>query len=110
MKKFIIGISFSLLSSFAWAECNGFQCRDVTIDTLYVTTHQTGKAIIGTSGDESQLSCDAGPNGYLTIDFDDANYEAIYAIMLSSHTTNYPVQVRTSESGDCKVLYIISRK
>ena len=99
-----------LFSNLSSANCFDNQCRDVTVSTLYLTTSGGGKAIIGTSGDESKLACDAGPKGYLTIDSNDDNYDAIYSLLLSSHVTQTPLQIRTAESDSCKIIYVVSRE
>ena len=107
--KYIISLLAVFFSGVAFSECGGVSCTDVIITRLYVIAN--GDTIISTSGDESKLSCDAGSFGYITLEKEgNRNYNSTYALLLTSHTTGYPIWVRASEAGACKIIYIVSDK
>ncbi|MEY8198704.1 MAG: hypothetical protein RPS47_05645 [Colwellia sp.] len=98
-------------SSAAFSECGGGSCTDVKITRMFISAD--GNSVIGTSGDESKLSCDAGSKGYITLDKDTSeNYNAVYALLLAAHTTEHPMRIRTNESENdaCKIIYVVSDK
>lgn len=101
----IIGLVWSCQ---AVAVCSGGSCKDVTITRLYVTAD--GDTVISTSGDESQLSCSAGPSGYIKLRSTSTNYNATYSLLLASHISQDPIWVRASDSGDCTIVYLVSDK
>lgn len=98
----------SIFTSNVFAGCDGVSCTGVKITRLVITTD--GDTVISTSGDESKLSCNAGKNGYLTLRPNASNYNSVYALLLTAHTTGHPLWVRTSESGACHILYVASDK
>ena len=107
--KYLISLLAMFFSGVTFSECGGVSCTDVKITRLYVTAN--GDTVISTSGDESKLSCDAGSSGYITLEQGgNRNYNSTYALLLASHTTGYPIWVRTSEAGACKIIYIVSDK
>lgn len=110
MKKLLLGILVLSLPYLVNAECTGIKCSAVKISRLYVTSDDGGKVAISTSGDESKLECDAGIYGYLVLEPTQPAFEEIYAFLLASHSTQNPVTIRTSDTGSCKILYVISDK
>ncbi len=110
LKLLAIVFAVLVISPLSQAACNQTSCTDVLITRLYVTP--SAQTVIGTSGDESQLSCNAGPNGYITLRIGQQNYNATYSLLLAAHTTGSPVWVRTTthSSGSCDVLYVVSDK
>lgn len=108
MFKLILLIIALGWASQAVAACSGNSCKDVTITTLYVVAD--GDTIISTSGDESQLSCSAGPSGYIKLKRGSTNYNATYSLLLASHISQSPIWVRASDSGECTVVYLVADK
>ncbi len=108
MKKFLLTISFLLLNTSVYAECEQWSCVDVKITRLYVNAD--GDTLLSTSGDETKLSCTASSNTYIKLEKSSANYDATYSLLLAAHTLEHPVWIRTSTSGDCKVVYVVSDK
>lgn len=108
MKSFLFILLAAVFSANAIAECIVGSCTGVKITRMYVTAD--GGTIISTSGDESKLSCDAGNSGYINLDILAKNYNATYSLLLTAHTTGHPVWVRTTESGQCQVIYVVSDK
>ena len=104
--KYILLILFSLASLAVRADCDGHSCTYVKITRMYVEAE--GDTVIGTSGDESNLSCDAGSNGYITLDSGVKNYKEIYSLLLTAHTIEKLIWVRTTNSGTCKISYVVS--
>ena len=96
----------SIYSSLIYAECSGTNCSDVIVDRLVVRAN--GNVSIRTSGDETLLSCDSGAKGYLELDRNATNYDAMYSLLLAVHTTKKPIWVRTTDSGICEVVYVVS--
>lgn len=110
LRTALVFLFLLLIAPLGRAACNTTSCTDVLITRMYVTP--SGHSIISTSGDESQLSCNAGSNGYITLRTGQSNYNATYALLLAAHTSQSPVWVRatTHASGSCDVLYVVSDK
>lgn len=106
MYKITVAISVLSMSLFASADCDGNSCIGVKITRLFVTPE--GNSVVGTSGNETLLNCDAGTKGYLTLDSSSKNYNATYALILASHTTEHPIWLRMNESGTCSIQYVVS--
>lgn len=107
--KFIWYVLLSMIFvANAHANCDGNGCVDVKITRIIVNLD--GSTVIGTSGDESKLNCDAGSSGYISLDINARNYSSTYALLLSSHTTEHPIWVRTNTSGSCQLVYAVSDK
>jgi hypothetical protein len=97
------------LSAISYGACdNSHNCTNVTIDRLVVSAE--GETTIGTSGDESTLSCDAGANGYIKLNRSHQNYDAVYSLLLTAHITQSVVWVRTNDAGTCEIVYVVSDK
>lgn len=99
-------LAFISISTFA--ACDGVSCTGVKISRLVVTAN--GNVSIGTSGDESKLSCDSGRHGYIKLIQNHSNFNATYALLLSAHITEHPMWIRTGSSGECQVVYVVSDK
>ncbi|BCL73492.1 conserved hypothetical protein [Vibrio nigripulchritudo SFn27] len=107
MKKLIVSLVLGLLSFQAFADCSGHSCTGVKVSRLYVNTD--GTSVIGTSGNEANLTCEAGKNGYIHLDPASKNYNAVYSLLLTAHTQGHPIWIRTnSDSSACKVVYVVS--
>jgi hypothetical protein len=68
----------------------------------------SGDVSVRTSGIEADLACDAGSGNYLTLRKGHENYETIFALFLTAHTTGKVVTIRTSSSGACEIAYALS--
>ena len=112
MRHFLkLTILFALLSSatHVFADCNGHSCTDVLITRLIVEAD--GSTVISTSGDESRLDCDEGKNGYIRLNTGSENYHATYSLLLSSHTLEHPLWIRTNnDESACQLVYVVSDK
>ena len=97
---------FLAVSSITFAECGGYSCGDVVVTRLVVRAD--GDISVGTSGDESLLTCDSGEKGYLTLDSQSANHAELYSLLLTAHTTEHPLWIRATDSGSCVINYIVS--
>lgn len=108
MKIILISLIAALWSVSVFSECGTGSCTGIQITRMYVTP--SGKTVISTSGDESKLRCDAGTGNYISMDVDQKNYNSTYALLLTAHTTGDLISVRTTETGSCEILYIVSDK
>ncbi|GLQ76326.1 hypothetical protein [Vibrio penaeicida] len=109
MKTLIAALLFSLLSFQTFAGCSGHSCTGVKVSRLYVNVD--GNAVVSTSGNEANLTCEAGKNGYIHLDPASKNYEAVYSLLLTAHIQAHPIWIRTnSDSSMCKVVYVVSDK
>ena len=108
MKKIIIASLLGLLCFNAAADCAGQSCTNVKITRLYVEAN--GDAIIATSGNELKLPCETDSHGYITLSSDAKNYNAVYSLLLTAHTTEHPIWIKTNASGKCMVDYVVSDK
>ncbi len=106
---FKVSLLLLLFSANAVADCGGHSCTDVSISRLIVEAD--GDAVISTSGNESKLDCDAGRNGYIRLSAESKNYQATYALLLSAHTLESPLWIRTNDGADsCQLVYVVSDK
>jgi hypothetical protein len=108
MKK-IVGLTLALLPFLSFADCAAGSCIGVKVTRMFVTPN--GGTVISTSGDESKLTCDAGQNGYIRLDTSGVNYNSAYSLLLTAHTTEHPIWIRTNDSNtECYVRYVVSDK
>lgn len=105
-KSLALSLLFLCIPFIAKAECSGYRCTDVKISRMYVQAD--GNTLIGTSGTEDNLDCKALSDVYITLGISNKNYNATYSLLLAAHTTNQTVQIRTTSSGDCKIVYVVS--
>lgn len=104
-------VTFAFISLFSipvFADCFGHLCNPVKITRLVLSG--SGDISVGTSGDETKLSCDAGKGIYIVLRKEHANFQAIYSLFLTAQTTEHPISIRTTESGVCEVNYVVSDK
>ena len=110
MNKYIASILFVisiLYASASYADCAGNSCTDVYVDKLYVTANSSELIYIGTSGNESQLDCEAHAGVYAILDSSQGNAEKIYSTLLAAQLANKKVRIRiTTNTVGCKVSYI----
>lgn len=105
MRRFLCGVALALVSFVAKADCSGNGCSDVYVDRLYLTS--AGTVYVGTSGDETKLSCAAEGGVYVSLILADPAGKIMYATLLAAQATNRPVFLRTeSNSVGCRVLYM----
>ena len=101
-------LTSAVFSGSVFAQCAGNNCVNIKITRIYVTS--TGHVSVNTSGDETQLNCDAGPGNYITLRTSHPGFDPTYALMLAAHTTGQPITLRTLSSGNCDLLYAVSDK
>jgi hypothetical protein len=91
-----------------FAECLGNSCTGVKITRMVVTAN--GNTSVSTSGTESLLSCNAGTGNYLKLNIEQKNADAVYALLLTAHTTEQPLWLRMDSAGECNIIYVVSDK
>ena len=92
--------------NFVWADCAGTSCTGVKITRLVVRSG--GDISVGTSGQETNLDCDT--DKYIALNKSMEGFDQIYALLLTAHTTEHPMWVRTNSSGSCYISYVVSDK
>ena len=109
--KFCI-FTFAALASFlvfpieARADCSQNACDSVQVDRLYVNA--SGVIYVGTSGNETGLSCTPVSNVYLTLDPGASNFSTIYSTLLTAQIAEKPVIIRTvTSSTNCRIQYVV---
>ena len=109
MKKILVSLlTFGALSTTAFAgSCSGGACNSVTVD--YILVLNSGTITVGTSGNETGLSCTASGGKYLAISANDPGKNAMYSALLTAQTTKKPVSIRVNDSGNCKIAYVMSK-
>ncbi|MDM3871228.1 hypothetical protein QSV34_07650 [Porticoccus sp. W117] len=109
MKQLILALILVVLPSMSWAECSGGSCKAVKVTRMVVKAN--GDVNIGTSGDESNLTCEDGGHGYIKLEKDSNGFNQVYSLLLTSHTTEHPIWIRANDdSGECRVVYVVSDK
>ena len=94
----------AVISGPALAECSGNNCVG-KLTRLYVTSG--GNVAIRTAGDESQLNCDAGSGSYIFLHKEHPGFDSIYSLLLTAHTTEQPIWIRTTGTESCSVGYVV---
>ncbi len=109
MKKILASLlTFSVLSTGAYAECSGGACSNVTID--YILVLGSGTITVGTSGTETDLTCAASGGKYLAISASDPGKNAMYSALLTAQTTNKKLSIRLNDTTDaCYIAYVMSK-
>jgi hypothetical protein len=107
-RKFIVYpvAIFLLCSAQVFSACAGHSCTNFYIERLIVSAN--GEVTIGTSGDEGSLSCSAGTYGYIKLLKSSDNYDAVYSLLLAAHVAKTEMWIRTNDTGDCNIVYIVS--
>jgi hypothetical protein len=91
----------------ATANCNASSCGPETLGKLYTDSSQT---YIMVSSGQTPSGC-TPVSGYMTLRTSHANYNAVYAMLLTAFTANQPVFIRTSDgSSGCSVVYVSIEK
>lgn len=100
----IAGLMLPLIS---FADCSTKACSPVTVDMLYVTANSN--ILVGTSGDESKLTCGTASEGYVTLLKSSSNFEIMYSTLLASRMASQTVRIRISENTpECSISYLVS--
>ena len=109
MKKLLVSvITAGALSTGAYADCSGGACSNITVD--YLMALNSGTIVVGTSGDESGLSCAANGGKYMYIGANVAGKNAMYSALLTAQTTKKQITIRTNDSSsECNIAYIMSK-
>jgi hypothetical protein len=106
MIRFILGVTFTVVSFMVNAKCSSTGCNAVYVDKLY-TNAASGLIYIGTSGDEKAISCSAVADVYVTLDISEAGANAIYSTLLAAQMSNKLVSLRTIDnSPNCKIAFV----
>ena len=103
MKNILIGIFAIYTISAQAAGCNTTGCYNVNIDKLFVTN--TGTIYVGTSGDESSLTCGALGGTYIILPTGTAQNQ-LYSMLLTAQTTKRPVNIKVSDGTYCPIAYM----
>lgn len=100
---FALGLS---LPGLAMAECSGKICHDVKIERLVV--YESGQVAIGTTGDESRLTCTTSENGYryLKVRPESELFDQLYSFLLSMKLADKEISIRVNDdNSNCRVIY-----
>ncbi|RYV04076.1 hypothetical protein SOPP22_01350 [Shewanella sp. OPT22] len=106
--KCLYFVILTLFSTFVFGNCDGNSCSPVKVTRLVLSS--SGDISIGTSGDESKLSCNAGSNNYISLRKTHENFQNIYALLLASQMSEHSLWIRATNSGACEVIYVVSDK
>lgn len=88
--------------------CGVRVCANADIGTLYLNS--TGHIYIRLEADYAGLDCTPVSNAYIVLNRDHANYNQIYALLLSAELAGRPVSVRmTNADATCNVSYVTLR-
>jgi|7_EtaG_2_1085326.scaffolds.fasta_scaffold01289_3 hypothetical protein len=96
-----------LFSGNSYSSCNGRACSNVYIDRIYVKT-TAPEILIGTTGDETGLNCNARAGVYVTLNGEGFyNHSQVLSVLLAAQAANKRVLVRIAEgSENCDILYV----
>ncbi len=99
---------FMYASSATYAECipgSTPVCVNVTIN--HIQAYTNSEFVIGTSGNESLLSCLAIQGSLLRLNPAEANFKDVYAMLLSANLIGKPVTIRLDDAqSNCYILYV----
>ncbi|NRD73819.1 hypothetical protein HQQ94_11330 [Shewanella sp. VB17] len=105
MLNLAVGTAALLLTGSAYAACMSIGCTGVYVERLY--TYVSGQILIGTSGDETLMSCEAAEGKYATLNHSEPAADIIYSTLLAAQMANKRVYIRTDEkSKGCKIVYV----
>lgn len=109
MKKILASLlTVGALSTGAYAGCTGGACSNVTIDFILVLDN--GDITVGTSGDETGLTCTASGGKYLAISNASVGKNAMYSALLTAQTTQKMLSIRLNDTADpCNIAYVMSK-
>ncbi|QDO85857.1 hypothetical protein FM037_24600 [Shewanella psychropiezotolerans] len=98
-------LALLLISSNALATCIERGCYNVYVERLYINA--SGTVYVGTSGDETLMSCAAVSNIYSTFKTTDAGADMIFSALLAAQMADKKVSVRTDDnSAGCTIRYV----
>lgn len=105
--RFFSFILCLLFSGYAFSSCNGHACSNVYVDRIYVKT-TAPEILIGTSGDENGLNCNARAGVYLTLNGEGFyNHSQVLSVLLTAQSANKRVLVRIAEGSEkCDIQYV----
>lgn len=104
-----LGATLSIGVSGAHAACGGTNsyaaCSDVNISLLYIEA--TSNAYIQVDGNPQALPCTLN-GGYITLPGSAPRFNAVYATLLTAHSTKRKVTIRVTpnEANQCVVAYV----
>jgi len=103
--NFVAFIGLALAGGSAYANCSSDVCLSVHIERLYITVN--GLIYVGTSGDETQLSCTAVSNVYVSLDTTVGNSDELYSTLLAAQLADKKVSMRMlPASTNCAIHYM----
>jgi len=98
-----VGLAFS--AGDAHANCSSEVCSSVYVERLYITDN--GLIYVATSGDETQLSCTAVSNVYVSLDTTVGNSNELYSTLLAAQLADKKVSMRLLlGSSNCTIRYM----
>lgn len=104
MNKFFISALLFVFATPLFADCSTKYCSGVYVDLLYVKA--SGEHVLGTSGDERLLNCNAVSDVYVTIPKSE-NEDVLISTLMTAQATGRKVLVRIRENtSNCEVIYI----
>lgn len=120
MKKSIILFGLFLYTPLAFGDCSSDNCSNVYVDKIYVNSEtevpsdqQNALILIGTSGDETKLTCSPGhPSGnsgvYVALDTADATADFIFSTLVTAQASGRPVTIQVTDNPNerCMIEYV----
>jgi len=104
MKKILLSIlAIGATSVIAQAACIADGCYNVTVDKVFVTN--TGTIYVGTSGDESTLTCGALGNSYIILPTGTAQNQ-LFSMLLTAQTTKRLINIKVNTGTYCPIAYM----
>lgn len=99
---------FLIFSSGVNAECSGKDCRGITIERLYLNP-SSNRINFSTSGDETELDCNANNEQYIFMSLDSVSSKEAYSLLLAAHMSQSTFWVKvTAADTVCEVVYLVS--
>jgi len=103
--KLQIGLFLSIFSSAVFSDCIPHMCQDVFVQRLFAASN--GLIYVATSGDETQLDCNAVSSKYLSFNLSDLAADVFYSTLLAAQISERIVSIRiVNGSQDCQIQYI----
>lgn len=93
--------------------CYNDRCNGVLVNRLYVSNggHDNSRVYVGTSSNESGLSCNATSGVYVRLEPTDHLFETMYETLLQARLAKIPVTLRMKHNddttNDCIVQYVV---
>ena len=109
INKLNIGPILTMFSAAVYSDCIPHMCQDVYVQRLYTNTN--GLVYVATSGDETNLDCNAVQSEYLSFNLSDPAGDAFYSTLLASQISERKVSIRIKNGSEgCKFAYITHDK